>query len=46
MTTSKTKLTITTTRPSRVVLEALDGKRQQGATVTITKLTTPTARRP
>lgn len=38
VTTGKTKLVITTARPSRLVLTALDGTRQQGAAITITKL--------
>lgn len=38
ITTTKSKLTITTALPTRLVLRALKGKRQQGATVTVTKL--------
>jgi hypothetical protein len=38
VTTTKSKLTLTTTRPKRLLLRAFDGKRQQGATVTVTKL--------
>ena len=39
VTTTKSKLTVTTVRPTRLVLRALKGKRQQGATVTVTKFT-------
>ncbi len=38
ITTTKSKLTVTTALPKRLVLRALKGKRQQGATVTVTKL--------
>jgi hypothetical protein len=38
----KTTITIVTSRPSRAVLEALDGTRQDGAKVTITKIRAPT----
>ncbi len=38
VTTTKSKLTVTTARPRRLVLRTFDGERQQGATVTVTKL--------
>jgi hypothetical protein len=37
LTTSKSRITVKTARPSKAVLEALKGKRRQGATVTLTK---------
>jgi hypothetical protein len=44
VTTTKSKLTVTTARPKRLLLRALHGKRQQGATVTVTKLPSATGR--
>jgi hypothetical protein len=39
ITSAKSRITIVTTRPTRLLLTALDGKRQQGKAITITKLT-------
>ncbi len=40
VTSAKSRIVIATSRPTRLLLTALHGKRQQGATITITKLTT------